>query len=78
LLKSNAGIYFGKKFGLPLLSVAQEFRRLKNLEAARDFAKFTERFRGRVTEKVVAKIGRRQGNPKWKPEGMLSGMALQK
>jgi hypothetical protein len=60
-----------------LLSVAQEFRRLKNLEAGRTFAVFAERFRERMQAKVLARIKRQQGDPNWKPGGTFQRMAFQ-
>ncbi len=62
-----------REVSLPLLEISKEWRRLKNLEAAQEFANFSERFRNRVQEKVLARIRRQLGQPDWKPQGMLSG-----
>lgn len=62
---------------LPLLSTAKEIRQMKQAEAAQDFTKFAERFRGRVQAKVLAGIRRRQGDTDWKPVGTFQGMAIQ-
>jgi hypothetical protein len=67
-----------KESGLPLLSVAQEFRRQKRLESAEAYAKFAERYRGRVQEKVLAGIRKQMGDENWKPRGFFGGMGLQR
>jgi hypothetical protein len=66
-----------RQAGLPLVSVVQEWRRLKTIESAQDFANFVERFRSRMQEKVLARIRRRQGDAQWKPQGAFQGMAFQ-
>jgi hypothetical protein len=66
-----------KHAGLPLIPVAQEWRRLKTIEAAQDYATFAERFRSRVQTKVLARIRRQVGDSDWKPNGAFQGMAVQ-
>jgi len=66
-----------RQASLPLISVAQEFRRLKTIESSQDFANFAERFRSRVQTKVLARIRRQVGDGDWKPNGALQGMAFQ-
>ncbi len=59
--------------GLPLLSVPKELRRIKNAEGYARFAKFSEAYRKRVQEKVLARIRRQLRQPDSNPQGMLSG-----
>ncbi len=59
------------------LSIPQELRRIKNAEAYANFAKFSEALRKRVQQKMLARTRRRIGDPKWKPAGMISGMAFE-
>jgi hypothetical protein len=66
-----------KESGLPLLSVAQKFRRTKARQAAQDYANFADRFRRRMQEKVLARIRRETGDNDWKPQGAFQGMAFQ-
>ncbi len=63
--------------GLPLLSVSKELRRIKTAEASATFAKFCDAFRESVKGKVLARFRRQCGDPKWVPNGMLSGMAFE-
>ncbi len=66
-----------KESGLPLLSIPRELRRIKTAEAYARFAKFSEVFRKRVQEKMLAQCRRQCGDPNWVPNWMLSGMALE-
>jgi hypothetical protein len=59
-----------QKAGLPLLSVAQEFRLMKNAEAIERFATFAAAYRSRVHERLLARVRRQLGNVEWKPTGM--------
>ncbi len=66
-----------KEVGLPLLSIPKELRRIKTAEAYAKFAKFSEIFRKRVQEKMLARIRHRIGDPNWKPNGMMAGMGFE-
>ncbi len=66
-----------KEVGLPLLSIPKEFRRIKTAEAYARFVNFSEVFRSRVQEKMLARFRRRTGDPNWKPAGMMAGMAFE-
>lgn len=63
--------------GLPLLSVAAEWRRMKNLEAAQAYARFANRYQDRIIAKVLARIRRQRGDENWTPRGFFGGMGLQ-
>ncbi len=65
------------EFGLPLLSIPKELRRIKTGEAYARFATFSQIFRKRVQEKMLARIRRRIGDPDWKPNGMMAGMGFE-
>ncbi len=66
-----------KEVGRPLLSIPQELRRIKTAEGYARFATFSEAFRKRVQEKMLARFRRRRGNPNWKPNGIMSGMGFE-
>jgi hypothetical protein len=65
-----------KESGLPLLSVAQEFRLMKNAEATGRFAKFAAAYRSHVRDRLLARVRQQLGNAEWKPTGM-GAMAFQ-
>jgi hypothetical protein len=60
---------------LPLLSPAQELRRLYQADRERQFEEFsrTSPIRRRVEERLLARIRRLRGDPLWQPTGFLSG-----
>ncbi len=66
-----------KEVGLPLLSIPKELRRIKTAEANARFVKFSETFRKRVQEKMLALTQRRRGDPNWIPAGVMAGMAFE-
>jgi hypothetical protein len=62
--------------GLPLLSVPKELRRMKEAADAEKFKNFADAHRGRIHQKMLARVRRRCGDPRWTPTGMLSGSGL--
>src|SRR5689334_18690224 len=60
---------------LPLLSPAQEFRRLYGAARERQFEQFMQPspIRRQVEERLLTRIRRLQGDPQWTPTGFLSG-----
>ncbi len=66
-----------KDVGLPLLSIPKELRRIKAAEAYAKFAKFSEVFRKRVRDKMLARVRRRCGDPDWVPKRMMAGMGFE-
>jgi hypothetical protein len=59
---------------LPLLSPAQELRRLYEADRERQFEEFlrTSPLRARVEERLLARIRRLRREPQWKPTGLPS------
>lgn len=64
--------------GLPLLSVAAEFRRMKKAEADDQFSKFCRAVKTKIREKLLARIRRKRLDPIWVPAGMCSGMGFER
>jgi hypothetical protein len=62
-----------KEFGLPLLSVPKEIRRIKTAQAIQSFATFSEKYRSRLVEKMLAKMRRQRSKADWRPVGMIEG-----
>ena len=52
-----------QQFGLPRLSITKELRQMKTVEVAADYARFCDKFRGRVRQKALARIQRWQNDP---------------
>ena len=46
---------------------------MKEAADAERFRKFSDAHCNRVQDKMLARAGRRVGDPNWKPTGMLSG-----
>jgi hypothetical protein len=46
---------------------------MKEAADAEKFINFAEAHRGRIYEKMLARVRRRCGDPHWVPTGMLSG-----
>ena len=65
-----------KEAGLPLVSVPKELRRMKEVADTEKFRKFAEAHRGRIYQKMLARVRRRCGDPQWAPTGVLSGGGL--
>jgi hypothetical protein len=62
--------------GLPLLSLATELRRMKDVADDKKFRTFTEAHRDRIYEKMLARVRRQCCDPQWAPTGVLSGGGL--
>jgi hypothetical protein len=62
--------------GLPLLSVPNELRRMKQAADAENFRNFAEAHRSRIYQKMLARVRRQCGDPQWVPTGVLSGGGL--
>ena len=62
--------------GLPLLSVATELRRMKEIADAEKFRNFAEAHRKSVHQKILKRVRRQRGDPQWSPTGVLSGGGL--
>jgi hypothetical protein len=62
--------------GLPLLSIPRELRRMKHAADAEKFRNFAKAHRGRIYEKMLARVRRQCGDPQWTPTGVLSGGGL--
>jgi hypothetical protein len=60
---------------LPLLSPAQELRRLYKADRERQFEDFcrTAPIRRQVEDRLLARLRRLRRDPQWKPTGFLSG-----
>src|SRR3984893_10269352 len=63
--------------GLPLLSVPQELRRMKQVTDAMAFEEFAERHRQAVWEEVLAPVREAKGQPNWFPSRLNEGLACQ-
>ena len=63
--------------GLPLLSVPQELRRMKQVTDAMAFEEFADRHRQSVWEEVLAPVREARGEPNWRPTRLMEGLALQ-
>jgi hypothetical protein len=73
VLKSGRTVH---EAGRPLLSVPKELRRMKETADAEKFRNFAQAHRGRIYQKMLARLRRRCGDPHWSPTGMLSGPGL--
>jgi hypothetical protein len=67
---------FRKEAGLPLLSISRELRRMMHAADSEKFRKFAKAHRGRIYEKMLARVRRQRGDPQWAPSGVLSGGGL--
>jgi len=56
------------EFGLPLLSVATELRRMKTAADTEKVEKFRDALRERVFHKMLARARRQRGDAAWKPK----------
>jgi hypothetical protein len=63
--------------GLPLLSVPQELRRMKEVADAMAFEEFAGRHRQAVWEEVLEPVRRQRGDPNWHPTRLMEGFAFQ-
>ena len=63
--------------GLPLLSVPQELRRMKQVTDAMAFEEFADRHRQAVWEEVLAPVREAKGQPNWFPSRLNEGLACQ-
>jgi hypothetical protein len=63
--------------GLPLLSVPQELRKIKDAEIAAEFEQFADRHRQAVWDEVFAPVRLARGEPNWRPTGFMEGMGFQ-
>jgi hypothetical protein len=62
--------------GLALLSVPKELRHMKETADADRFKNFAQVHRGRIYQKMLARVRRQCGDPQWAPTGVLSGGGL--
>jgi hypothetical protein len=63
--------------GLPLLSVPQELRRMKQVTDAMAFEEFAERHRQAVWNEVLGPVRETRGEPNWRPTRLMEGLAFQ-
>ena len=57
------------EFGLPLLSVATELRRMKTAADTEKVERFRNALREPVFQKMLARARRQRGDPAWTPKG---------
>ena len=62
---------------LPLLSIPQELRRMKEAANKTEFEAFAHVYRDAVWAEVLASRRESVGDPKWHPSGWMDGLALQ-
>lgn len=64
-----------REAGLPLLSVAEEVRKVFEAQRARGFERFVETspLRKQIEDELLARQRLARHDPEWKPTGMLSG-----
>jgi hypothetical protein len=63
--------------GLPLLSVPQELRKIKDAEIAAEFEQFADRHRQAVWDEVLAPVREARGEPNYRPTRLMEGLAFQ-
>jgi hypothetical protein len=63
--------------GLPLLSVPQELRRMKQVTDAMLFEEFADRHRQAIWEEVLGPVREAKGEPNWRPSRLMEGLAYQ-
>jgi len=63
--------------GLPLLSIAQELRRMKAVYDAATFEQFAARYRQAVWDEVLAPVRQAKGDLYWRPRGFMEGLGYQ-
>jgi hypothetical protein len=63
--------------GLPLLSVPQELRRMKQITDAMAFEQFADQHRQAVWDEVLGPVRETRGEPNWRPNGLMEGLAFQ-
>jgi hypothetical protein len=63
--------------GLPLLSVARELRRMKQVTDAMAFEEFADGHRQAVWEEVLGSVRAAKGEPNWRPRRLMEGLAFQ-
>ena len=62
---------------LPLLSVPQELRRMKQVTDAMAFEEFADRHSQEVWDEVLAPVREARGEPNWRPRRLMEGYAFQ-
>src|SRR5690349_10165677 len=63
--------------GLPLLSIPQELRRMKNADDAAEFEAFASEHSAAVYEEILKAERNRRGQSDWRPSGWMDSMAHQ-
>ena len=62
---------------LPLLSIAEELRRMKEADDAAEFQAFAAIHREAAWDEVLASVRQARGEPDWRPRGWMEGLGYQ-